>query len=66
MVAAFTLFIHWQVQRLNVEIAKLGKKKLFFKLASERFLFIIFVQKLSHHWKERKNHTLENSKLQLL
>lgn len=45
----------------NIEVRK---EKLFFKVASKSFLFIIFVQKLSHHWKERKNHTLESSKLQ--
>lgn len=35
----------------NIEVRK---EKLFFKVASKSFLFIIFVQKLSHHWKERK------------
>lgn len=52
-----------EAEHVNTET---WKGKLFFKVASKRFLFILFIQKLPHHWKERKNNTCENSKLLLI
>lgn len=52
-----------EAEHVNTET---WKGKLFFKVASKRFLFILFIQKLPHHWKERKNNTCENCKLLLI
>lgn len=52
--SVFTLCIHWQAEHRSIE----GRKgKFFFEVASKQFLLIIFVQKQTHCWKERNNHT---------